>query len=282
MFSLDAPVDIEVCPALAPIGVPGELYIGGEGVALEYLHLPELTAERFIYDPEGLFPGRFYRTGDIVRWRLDGNLEFMGRADVQVKIRGYRIEPGEIESVLKIHPDVKDAIVVARQDRAGERNLVGYVVLRKDVAMGQWKTYLLGKLPSYMIPSTIVRLAAVPLTASGKIDRAALPKPERHSSNCSPAALSPVEKMIAAVWSDVLGIRDVGAHESFFDLGGHSLLATRVVSQLRSRFGVEIPLRAVFDNPTLREIGRLVAARQDDGSNGSECSNDFLREESLL
>ena len=267
----------------APIGVPGELYIGGDGVALEYLGLPGLTAERFVSDPEGFFPGRFYRTGDIVRWLMDGNLEFIGRADAQVKIRGYRIEPGEIEAILKTHPDVKDAAVLPREDRAGERTLVGYIVPRRDAITTDWRAFLQEKLPSYMIPSTVVRLAAFPLTPSGKIDRAALPKPERYSSAAAaPAALSPAEKMIASVWSDVLGVKAAAPDESFFELGGHSLLATRVVSRLQSRFGVEIPLRAVFDNPTLAEMGHFIGDRREDWNDGSEMPRDVLREEALF
>jgi acyl-CoA synthetase (AMP-forming)/AMP-acid ligase II/acyl carrier protein len=281
VFSLEDAEDIDGRRELAPIGVPGELYIGGDGVALEYLGFPELTAERFVYDRAGLFPGRFYRTGDIVRWRSDGNLEFIGRADAQVKIRGYRIEPAEVEAVLKTHPDVEDAAVVGREDRAGERILVAYVVPRRDAIMTEWRAYLQERLPSYMLPSTVVRLAALPLTPRGKIDRLALPKPERQFAR-RPPRLTVFEEMIASVWSDILGIKDVGVEESFFELGGHSLLATRVVSQLRSRFDIEVPLRAVFDNPTLSEMGCFVAACRAQRRNGSELRSDILREQVLL
>jgi acyl-CoA synthetase (AMP-forming)/AMP-acid ligase II len=281
VFSRDAAEGIDGRPELAPIGVPGELYIGGDGVALEYLGFPELTAERFVSNPDQSFPGRFYRTGDIVRWRLDGNLEFIGRADTQVKIRGYRIEPGEIETILKTHPDVEDAAVVSREDRAGERTLVGYIVPRKDTITSEWKAFLQEKLPSYMIPSTVVRLEAFPLTPSGKINRLALPRPERQLARSSPR-LTPFEEMVASVWSDVLEIRDFGPEENFFELGGHSLLATRVVSQFRGRLGIEIPLRAIFDNPTLGEMGRFMAAWLDQKRNGSELPNDIPREQALL
>jgi amino acid adenylation domain-containing protein len=281
VFSLEAAEGVDRRRELAPIGVPGELYIGGDGVALEYLGFPKLTAERFVFDPEGAFPGRFYRTGDIVRWRLDGKLEFIGRADAQVKIRGYRIEPGEIETILKTHPDVEDAAVVPREDRVGERTLVGYIVPRTDTIITEWKAFLQEKLPSYMIPSAVVRLAAFPLTPRGKIDRLALPKPERQLARGSPR-LTPLEETIASVWSDVLEIKDLGPNESFFELGGHSLLVTRVVSQLRTRFGMEIPLRAVFDNPTLAEMGRFLAKYRAGGSDRSELSSDVLREEALL
>jgi acyl carrier protein len=186
-----------------------------------------------------------------------------------------------VEAVLKTHPDVEDAVVVGREDRAGERILVAYVVPRRDAIMTEWSAYLQERLPSYMLPSTVVRLAALPLTPSGKIDRLALPKPERQFAR-RPPRLTVFEEMIASVWSDMLGIKDVGVEESFFELGGHSLLATRVVSQLRSRFDIEVPLSAVFDNPTLSEMGRFVAAWREHGRNGPELPSDVLREEALL
>ena len=262
-----------------PVGVPGELHLAGSGLADGYLKQPQLTREKFVQNSLGI--DLLYRTGDIAKYLPDGNIECLGRADDQTKIRGFRIEPGEVEAILKCHPDVENAVVVVQEDKAGERRLVGYVVSRKDDNVDSWRAYLEEKLPSYMIPSSIVRLEALPTTSSGKIDRLALPRPERLRAP-DPPALTACEEMIAAVWSDVLGVQAVAPHESFFELGGHSLLATRVVSQLRSRFGVEIPLRAVFDHPTLGEMGRLVAASQTDGSNGAELPSDILREEALL
>jgi acyl-coenzyme A synthetase/AMP-(fatty) acid ligase/acyl carrier protein len=265
-----------------PAGVPGELYLGGPGVAEGYLNRPELTRERFVPDPFGGEKSqRLYRTGDIVKYLADGNIEFLRRADAQTKIRGFRIEPGEIEAVLKAHPEVENAVVVAREERSGQRELVGYVVARSDEILTSWRSYLEEKLPFYMIPSRLVRVPELPTTPSGKIDRLALPKPERPIEG-EGAVLSPFEEMVALVWSEVLEVKAVAPQESFFELGGHSLLATRVVSQLRIRFGVEIPLRAVFDNPSLAELGRFIATWQGDETNASEPRKDILREEALL
>ena len=265
-----------------PAGVPGELYLGGAGVAEGYLNQPELTRERFVSERFGGDQAeRLYRTGDIVKYLPDGNIEFIGRADSQTKIRGFRIEPGEIEAVLKAHPEVENAVVVAREEKTGQRQLVGYVVTRDENILSSWRTYLEEKLPFYMIPSRIVRVEELPTTPSGKIDRLALPKPERQIQHDS-AALSPFEEMTASVWSEVLEVEAIAPHESFFELGGHSLLATRVVSQLRSRFGVEIPLRAVFDHPTLAEMGRFIARSREEESNRSEPPKDVFREEALL
>jgi acyl-coenzyme A synthetase/AMP-(fatty) acid ligase/acyl carrier protein len=265
-----------------PAGVPGELYLGGPGVAQGYLNRPELTRERFVPDPFGGEKSqRLYRTGDIVKYLPDGNIEFIRRADTQTKIRGFRIEPGEIEAVLKAHPEVENAVVVAREERSGQRELVGYVVARSDEILTSWRSYLEEKLPFYMIPSRLVRVPELPTTPSGKIDRLALPKPERPIEG-EGAVLSPFEEMVALVWSEVLEVKAVAPHESFFELGGHSLLATRVVSQLRSRFGIEIPLRAVFDNPTLAEMGRFLADYREGRRDRSELPSDVLREEALL
>jgi acyl-CoA synthetase (AMP-forming)/AMP-acid ligase II len=216
-----------------PVGVPGELYLGGPGVAAGYLHRPELTRERFVPDRWGAETGeRLYRTGDIVKYLPDGNIEFIRRGDSQTKIRGFRIEPGEIEAVLKADPEVENAVVVAREEKSGQRQLVGYVVTRDDSFLRRWRSYLEEKLPFYMIPSRMVRVPELPTTASGKIDRLALPAPERQSERDS-VALSRFEEMTASVWSEVLEVKAIGREESFFELGGHSLLATRVVSQLR-------------------------------------------------
>ena len=187
-----------------PVGVPGELYLGGPGVAEGYLNQPELTRERFIPDPFAADKNqRLYRTGDIVKYLPDGSIEFVGRLDSQTKIRGFRIEPGEIEAILKCHPEVENAVIVIREEQTGQRQLVGYVVARSDNILTTWRTYLAAKLPVYMIPSTIVRVQELPTTSSGKIDRLALPKPERQIERDLPS-LTPFEEMAASVWSDVL------------------------------------------------------------------------------
>jgi amino acid adenylation domain-containing protein len=247
-----------------PVGVPGELYIGGAGVARGYLRRPSLTAERFLPDPFGSRPGgRLYRTGDLARWRPDGELEFLGRADDQVKIRGYRIELGEVESALRRHPAIREAAVVAREDTPGDRRLVAYVVADEpsppDAA--ELRRWLGETLPEYMIPSAIVALEALPLTPNGKLDRDALPAPEQ----VGPAAArgyepprGPIEEAVAAAWAEVLGRERVGAHDSFLDLGGHSLMVAQVQSRLLAEFGVELPLRALFEAPTVAALARRV------------------------
>ncbi|MFP5286113.1 MAG: condensation domain-containing protein, partial [Thermoanaerobaculia bacterium] len=233
----------------APAGAPGELYIGGEGLARGYLGRPDLTAERFVPDAFSGRPGaRLYRTGDLVRRRQA--LEFLGRADNQVKIRGFRIELGEIESVLGRL--VRECAVVVRDER-----LVAYVALQ-DVDVEAVRGELRRKLPEYMVPSAFVVLPSLPLTPNGKVDRRALPDPAGERRQVSrPAERSAVEELVAGLWSAILGVPDVAPHESFFDLGGHSLLATRMVSRARAVLGVELPIRAVFEEPTLAGFAAL-------------------------
>ena len=256
-----------------PVGVPGELYIGGAGVARGYLNRPGLTAERFIPDPFGTEPGgRLYRTGDLARWRPDGNLEYLGRVDRQVKVRGYRIEPAEIEEALARHPAVRETAVVAREDAPDDRRLVAYLTVAEDrpVPAGlELRQFLRNSLPEPMIPSAYVVLEALPLTPNGKVDREALPAPE--GGLARPVALSvaprgPVEEAVASVWGTVLGLDRVGAHDGFFDIGGHSLLATQVVSRLREAFGVEIPLRALFEAPTVAGLAERIEAMRRGGA----------------
>jgi amino acid adenylation domain-containing protein len=247
------------------IGVAGELYLGGEGLARGYLARPDLTAERFIPDPFNGTPGaRLYRTGDVARYLPGGELEFHGRADQQVKIRGFRIEPGEIEVVLSTHPAVNQAIVTAGEDAGGERRLVAYVAgAETNATAGELKAFLRERLPQYMAPSVFVFLDALPLTPSGKIDRRRLPAPDGARPDAEAgyvAARTPGEEAIAAIWQEVLGIRQVGVYDNFFDLGGHSLLATRVVSLVRERCGVEAPLRLMFESPTVEGIAAHVEA----------------------
>ncbi len=248
-----------------PAGVYGEMYVGGAGVARGYLGRPELTAQRFVPDPFGTAPGaRLYRSGDLGRWR-NGGLEYQGRLDAQVKIRGFRIELGEIESVLAGQPGVAEAVVVARQDGGREKRLVAYVVPAPQAFPGVagLRSCLREKLPDYMVPGAIVVLDRLPLTVNGKVDRRSLPAPDldaRATGTGTDAPKSPIEEMLAQVWRQVLEVERVEAESDFFALGGHSLLATRLVSRIREVLGVELPLRAIFEAPTLRELAARVEA----------------------
>ncbi|HEU4451992.1 MAG TPA: condensation domain-containing protein, partial [Longimicrobium sp.] len=228
-----------------------------------YLDRPGLTAERFVPDPFAAEPGaRMYRTGDRLRWKADGRLEFVGRVDEQVKIRGFRIEPGEIEAVLSAHAEVREARVIVGEDASGEKRLVAYVV--GDVETDALRGHLRESLPEYMVPAAFVVLDALPLTPNGKLDVRALPAPELGSAEGrSVAPGTPVEEVLAGIWGEVLRLERVGVHESFFELGGHSLMAIRVVSRIRAVFGVELPLRALFEGPTVAELAvRVEEMRQ--------------------
>ncbi|HEU4556446.1 MAG TPA: amino acid adenylation domain-containing protein, partial [Longimicrobium sp.] len=243
-----------------PVGTPGELYLGGDSLARGYLGRPALTAERFAPDPFAATPGaRVYRTGDRVRWLANGEIEFMGRTDEQVKIRGFRIEPGEIEAALEAEPEVREAVVLVREDVPGDRRLVAYVVADEAVSPAVLRAQLKGRLPEYMVPSAVVRLDSLPLTPSGKVARRALPAPEYATGEARHVApRTPAEEVLAGIWAEVLRLDRVGVEESFFDLGGHSLLATRVVSRVRELFAVELPLRALFECPTVAELAARV------------------------
>jgi len=246
-----------------PIGVPGELYAGGDGVARGYLGNPVMTAERFVPDPFPAEPGaRLYRTGDRARRREDGTLEFLGRVDQQVKVRGFRIEPGEIETALKAHPAVADAVVIARADGPGEKRLVAYLTMRNCVqpTAAELRGTIAGRLPDYMVPAAFVTLDALPLTPNGKVDRRALPAPEVTEGEAYVAPRTPTEEVLAAIQSGVLGVARVGIDDDFFALGGHSLLATQVVSRLRAAFGIEAPLRLLFEAPTVRRLAARIDA----------------------
>ncbi|HEY3570035.1 MAG TPA: amino acid adenylation domain-containing protein, partial [Thermoanaerobaculia bacterium] len=245
--------------APVPVGVPGELWVGGPGVARGYLGRPELTAERFIPDAfGGEAGGRLYRTGDLVRWRVDGTVEFLGRVDHQVKIRGFRVEPGEIEAVLRRHPRVREAVVVP-WERPGGAVLVAYVV--SGETPGELRGFLRGCLPAALVPSAFVRLDELPLTPTGKVDRRALPAPDPGTDEEREAPRTPAEEALARIFRGILGVSAVGRTDSFFDLGGHSLLATRVVSRVRKDLGVDLPMRALFEAPSVAGLAeRLEAA----------------------
>lgn len=246
---------------LVPIGVPGELYIGGDGLARGYWQQPGLTAERFVPDPFGMNPGqRLYRTGDQARYRPDGTLEFLGRVDHQVKVRGYRIELGEIESALGRHPQIRRSVAVVR-DEQGDKRIVAYVVPEtgSDVSPDDLRRVLRDQLPDYMVPSTFVMLEEFPLTPNGKVDRKALPAPEYSQSDARPSAFkTPTEEILAGLWADVLSLKHVGVHDNFFELGGHSLLATQVMSRIRTSFQIELPLRSLFEAPTIEALSAVI------------------------
>jgi amino acid adenylation domain-containing protein len=265
-------LDEELQPV--PIGVPGELCIGGDGLARGYLGRDDETRARFVLDPHAVDPGaRMYRTGDVGRLRPDGDLEFLGRRDQQIKIRGYRVELGEVEAALEDVVGVREAAVALREDGSGNRSMVAYLVC--ESASTLLPSNLVGtlrqKLPAYMIPTRFVRLASLPLTPSGKLDRNALPIPEPIGAlgSDAAAAATPLESRIAQIWAQVLGVDRVGVGDDFFALGGHSLLATQIVSRLRDALDVTLPLRAIFEEPTVRGLARRVRqAKAVDGPRG--------------
>ncbi|HEX2093128.1 MAG TPA: amino acid adenylation domain-containing protein, partial [Longimicrobiaceae bacterium] len=258
-----------------PVGVPGELYIGGAGVSLGYVCRPELTAAAFVPDPflcaeQGAAGARMYGTGDRVRWLPGGEIEFLGRIDQQVKLRGFRIEPGEIETILRAHPAVAAAVVLVRGDAPAGRQLVAYAAPHpgEPLEAGSLRAWLRQRLPEYMIPGAFVFLDTIPLTPNGKVDRRALPGPEHDASEeAYVAPRTPLEEVVAGIFAEVLGRERVGVEDDFFALGGHSLLATRVVARTRPALGVEVPLRALFEAPTAARLARRVDAelREDQG-----------------
>lgn len=268
-----------------PVGVPGELYIGGVGVARGYFNQPELTAERFIPNPilikGGLKGDRLYKTGDLVRYRSDGNIEFLGRIDRQVKIRGFRIELEEIETAIGQDPGVRETAVVVREDRPGNKCLVAYLVrkLERDLTIAQLRSFLKEKLPEYMVPSVFVQLEALPLTPNGKIDRRSLPVPEQTRSELETAYVAPrtpLEQQLTEIWAQVLGLETVGIHDNFFDLGGHSLLITQLLTQVRDTFKVNLSLRSLFKEPTVANVAQII-----ENDRVSESSRKILREDDI-
>jgi amino acid adenylation domain-containing protein len=251
---------------LVPIGVVGELYIGGAGLARGYLGRPRQTAEKFIPHPFSTEPGaRLYRTGDLGRYRADGNLEFIGRIDHQVKIRGYRIELGEVEAALGQHPGVREAVVMAREDEPGAKRLVGYVVGSDGVAptVSELRGYLKEKLPEYMVPAAFVYLESLPLTPNGKVDRRALPVPEGGRPDLAQeyvAPRTPTEEVLAGIWAEVLRVERVGIYDNFFELGGHSLIATQAVARTTKAFNIEnISVQTLFQVPTIYSFAQTLS-----------------------
>ncbi|MEY2427162.1 MAG: hypothetical protein QOJ40_47, partial [Verrucomicrobiota bacterium] len=256
-------LDVHLKPT--PIGVPGELYAGGDGLARGYWNRPELTAEKFIPNPfQTTGPVQYlYRTGDLARYLSDGNIEFLGRIDQQVKIRGFRIEPGEIETILGEHPGVRECVVtVCGSDTANKRLAAYFVPAAKPAATaGELRSFLAGKLPEYMVPSTFVELAGLPLTPNGKVNRKALPAPDQARPELAKRYASPrdeVEVQLTKIWEQVLGIRPVGIEDKFFELGGHSLLAVRVIAQMEKAFGRKLRLATIFQAPTIRELAAII------------------------
>ncbi|MEH2239778.1 non-ribosomal peptide synthetase [Nostoc sp.] len=248
-----------------PIGIPGELYVGGASVARGYLNQPTLTSEKFIPNP--FFEGdTLYKTGDLIRRLPDGNLEFLGRIDTQVKIRGFRIELAEIEAVLNQHPDINQVVVIAREDTPGNKFLVAYLVAKDNPPTpSTLRNFLKTKLPDYMIPGAFIFLEAFPLTPNGKINRRVLPTLDAFQRNLEVdfvAPRTPTEQELATIWAEVLKLKQVGIHDNFFELGGHSLLATQVISRLREAFCLDFPLRYLFENPTITELAQKVIDQQ--------------------
>lgn len=237
-----------------PIGVVGELYIGGKGLALGYLNRPELTLNKFIIHPFNEHPeAKLFRTGDLVKYLPNGNIEYIGRIDNQVKVRGYRIELGEIEAVLAEHSKIKQVAVIAHVHEEGEKRLAAYIVGSGDIE--EWKEHAKKQLPQYMIPSYFMKVENLPLTTNGKLDRKALPQPgivTNIESYVKPRNYS--EELVASIWSEILKLEQISIYDSFFDLGGHSLLATLVISRLQEVFNLYIPLRVLFECPTIDSL----------------------------
>jgi acyl-coenzyme A synthetase/AMP-(fatty) acid ligase len=252
-------------PGLDPVpaGFPGELWLGGASLARGYLGRPELTAAAFAPDPfSGRAGARLYRTGDRVRWLPGGTLEFLGRTDRQVKVRGFRIEPGEIEAVLGRHPAVRAAAVTVREDRPGDRRVVAYLVVDGGVPVAELRELARASLPEYMVPSAIVELDALPLTPTGKLDRRALPAPAAVAAD-DVEPRTELERAIAAVWAEVLGVRAVGIGASFFDLGGNSLLVVQVAARLEAALGRKVPVLDLFQHTSVAALARRLSGGED-------------------
>ena len=266
---------------LVPVGIPGEVYIAGDGLARGYLHREELTQEKFISNPFSSASGtgtgtRLYKTGDLARYSSDGsgNIQFLGRIDHQVKIRGFRIELGEIEAVLQSHPSVQDIVAMAREDEAGDKKLIAYVVTTNfdneerngtSNLISELRSHIKEKLPEYMVPSYFVMLEELPLTPNGKVDRKALPAPDRDHTkrpHTFVAPRTPTEAALVEIWADLLNLKQVGINDNFFELGGHSLLAAQAISRVRDVLQVELPINALFEEPSIAGMAlRIERAR---------------------
>jgi amino acid adenylation domain-containing protein len=256
-----------------PIGVPGELYITGAGLARGYLNRPELTAVKFLPDPfSDMSNARMYRTGDLGRWLPDGSIEYLGRIDEQVKIRGYRIELGEIETVLQKSELVSKSVVIANQDKEGNKRLVAYVVPKNNFSKEKAMAYLKVSLPEYMVPALWVELGEIPLTANGKIDRKALPVPDATGllNHQFVAPRNELEINLALIWKGILAIDRVGVHDNFFELGGHSLLLMRLMTSIKKAFGVTLTIRTFFELETLEELANYIRLSQRNAQAKSE------------
>jgi len=261
-----------------PIGANGELYVGGVGLARCYLHRPDLTAEKFVPNPFSAQAGeRLYRTGDLVRYLADGNIEFLGRIDHQIKLRGFRIELGEIENVLHDHPSIQDAVVIVREDVPGDPRIAAYLVPKPgaSVEIGALRRYLRERLPDYMVPAHVIALEQLPLTPSGKVDRQALPAPDRTRPDLEIRYQPPrneTEEKLASICAELLHLDKVGVYDNFFDLGGHSLLATQFISRIRTTFQIDIPLRTLFESPTIEKLAEAILSAQMTAQTQSEGS----------
>jgi amino acid adenylation domain-containing protein len=254
---------------LVPVGVPGELYVGGPGLARGYLNRPELTAERFIpnpfISPDGVdSESRLYRSGDLARRLPNGDIEYLGRIDNQVKIRGFRIELGEVEAVLQAHPDIRDGVAIVREDTPGDKRLAGYFTARTTLAIPELRAFLQKKLPEYMVPAALMQLEVFPLTINGKVDVRALPlpdvRPDLDSTFIAPQ--TPMEQQIAEIWTAILGIKEVGTQDDFFALGGNSLLAAQLIAQINHRFHVQLPVSTVFTANTIAKLAEVLPVSQ--------------------
>jgi amino acid adenylation domain-containing protein len=255
---------------LAPVNVFGELYIGGSALARGYINRPDLTAERFVPHPYSAKAGeRLYRTGDHVRWLADGNLEYRGRIDSQVKIRGYRIELGEIEVALNEQPGVRQAAVAVREDQPGVKRIVAYIMGGEDTKIEELREALKRRLPDYMVPSAFVLLEALPLTPHGKLDHKALPAPDRGPGQAYVAPRNKTEESMAKIWAEVLGLPQVGVEDNFFELGGHSLLATQVISRAQDVFQTNLPVRRLFETPTISGLAKLIEGLSETQTTGN-------------
>ena len=256
IYLLDA--QMQVCP----LGVPGELYIGGDSLARGYVGRAAMTADRFIPNPFGTRAGsRLYRTGDIARYLENGAIEFLGRKDNQVKIRGFRIEPGEIETLLRKHPQIKEAVVTIAEDDSGDKRLIAHLVAQGESRPNDLRSELKQHLPDYMIPSAFNFVADLPLTPSGKIDRLTLAKNVDWKQSLQRVYVAPrneIEESLATMWGEVLKLEKVGIHDNFFEIGGHSLLAARLISRVRTMQQVELPLRTLFEDPTVAGLANSI------------------------